>query len=103
MESTPEALRLRYTVVLAARNPGGMIQLTLEPEGSQANPRPVPESDEERVAEKVMDAMQRAMPGIPPFGIPQSTTILMLAPASYQELGSPTVGETLEFTVKRVE
>lgn len=102
MESTPE-LKLRYVVILAAKTPGGMIQLTLEPEGSQANPRPVPESDEDRAMEKMMQGMQRAMPGMMPFGMPNPTTILMLSLQSYHELGSPSVGQALEVLVKRVE
>ncbi len=103
MESTPEALSLRYTVILAARVPTGMIQLTLEPEGAQANPRPVPESDEERAMQKIAEGLQKAMPMLPFGSIPQPSTVLMLSPASYQELGSPTVGETLELSVKRIE
>jgi hypothetical protein len=87
-------------LTLVAKLPSKKIQLTMEAENANVVKGPAPKNEEERVMQRMMEAVP-FMQGNPAFS-QGPTTLIIVSPEEYEKLGRPGIGDVLKVTLERI-
>lgn len=84
-----------------SKTPFGLFHLVFQPEGSNANPRPLPKNEDERIVQRFMESNAVVNPFFQMMEAqqPRPSVSLMLTAAQFEALGRISVGDVLEVNI----